>query len=204
MELQKLSATAKKLGVLFKVLQRITQVAIIVVPCVLGALTIANLMNPNTVIGTDLNSIDIGPVTFTLAESHTPGNWNILLYAWAYGLLGIACGALIHVGLGYIRKILLPMEEGRPFAPETAAYFKKLARLSLGLGIAQNIGGIVECVGAMRAFRLYDFAGSDMIQSITVNYELELGFLVVFFVLLLMSYIFSYGAQLQQLSDETL
>ena len=43
-----------------------------------------------------------------------------------------------------------------------------------------------------------------MIRSVTVNYTFDLGFVIVFFVLLLMSYIFSYGAQLQQLSDETL
>ena len=36
------------------------------------------------------------------------------------------------------------------------------------------------------------------------GYTLDLTFVLVFLVLMLMSYIFSYGAQLQELSDETL
>ena len=42
------------------------------------------------------------------------------------------------------------------------------------------------------------------ILAVIPDYRLELGFLIVFFVFLLASYIFRYGAELQQLSDETL
>ena len=118
--------------------------------------------------------------------------------------VGALGAALICTGLGYIRKILAPMAEGRPFHPDTAVYIRKLAIVSLILGIAQNIGAFAETFSALRSFGLDSLIDAGIIQSVSVNFTLELGFIIVFFVLLLMSYLFSYGAQLQQLSDETL
>ena len=204
MELKKLSSTAGKLNVFFKVLQKILVVTTIVAACVLAVLTIANVVDPGTVIGTELNVVDIGPISIELVEEHTPSNTRILAYAWIYAGLGALCAAVICLGLGYIRKILMPMAEGRPFHADTSRYLKKLAVLSLVLGIAQNVGGAVEAFSALRSFGLDKLVESGIIRSVTINYTLELGFIVVFFVLLLMSYIFAYGAQLQQLSDETL
>ena len=44
MEQTKLMSTAKKLGVFFKVMQRIVGIAVIVVICVLTALTVASIL----------------------------------------------------------------------------------------------------------------------------------------------------------------
>ena len=204
MELKKLSSTAGKLNVFFKVLQKIIVITMIVTVCVLAVLTVANFVDPDTVIGTGLNVVDIGPISIELAEEHTPGNSRILAYAWIYAGLGTLCATVIWLALADIRKILAPMAEGMPFHPDTSRYLKKLAVLSLILGIAQNVGGAVEAVSALRSFGLDKLLESGAIRSVTVNYTLELGFIIVFFILLLMSYIFAYGAQLQQLSDETL
>lgn len=204
MNIDKLSSTARKLGVFFKVIQKVVWISMLVVLCVLTVLTIVNAVKPGAVIGTDLNVLDVGSISIELAEEHTPDNASILGYTWAYALLGGACAAVIYLALGYIRKILAPMAEGSPFHQDTARYLKKLAILSLILGIVQNAGGIVQTVFALRSFGLGSLAESGAIRSVTANFTLELGFVVVFFVLLLMSYIFSYGAQLQQLSDETL
>ena len=204
MTINKLSSTAGKLNVFFKVLQRIILIAAIVMIIVLAVLTVANWVDPTTVIGTDLNTVDIGSITIELAEENTPNNGEILRYAWIYGILGLVSAIVIWIGLGYIRKILSPMTEGSPFHPDTSRYLKKLANLSLVLGIAQNVGNFLESATALRSFGLDKLAESDMIRSVTVNYTLDLGFLILFFLLLLMSYIFSYGAELQKLSDETL
>ncbi len=204
MNIDKLSSTARKLGKFFKILQKIVLVCAIVMLSVLLVLTIANAVNPNTVIGTQLNSVDIGGVTLVLAEELTPDNNSILAYVWVYAALGIVSVAVVWLALGYIRKILSPMGEGRPFHPDTAHYIKKLAILSLVLGIAQNIGGAVSTLAALKSFGLDKLVENGVITSVSANFTLELGFIVVFFILLLMSYIFSYGAELQQLSDETL
>ncbi|MBQ8263621.1 MAG: DUF2975 domain-containing protein, partial [Clostridia bacterium] len=204
MNIEKLSTTARRLGIFFKVLQKIVCVCAIVMLCVLAALSIANAVNPNTVIGTGLNSVNIGYLNIVLTPENTPSNAAILRYSWIIGIIGAVCAAAIYVALGYIRKILSPMAEGQPFHPDTAKYIKKLAFISLIIGIAQNIGTFAETASALDAFSLDSLVNIGVIESITVNFTLELGFIIVFFVLLLMSYIFSYGAQLQQLSDETL
>ena len=96
------------------------------------------------------------------------------------------------------------MTEGRPFHPETAHDLKTLAFLSLLLGVAQNLWSLAESIVSMYAYRVSGLLEAGGIQSVTIRYSLELGFLVVFFVFLLMSYIFSYGAELQNEADTTL
>lgn len=204
MNLDKLSTTARRLSVFFRVMQRILGISMIVILCVLAVLTIANHVNPSTVIGTELNVLDIGPITIELAEEHTPSNAAILRYAWAYAALGAAAAFGICLALAWVRRILAPMAQGQPFHPDTARYLKKLAWLSLALGVLYNIWQAVEAAVALRSFGLDKLMESGVIRSVTVNYTLEAGFLVIFFVLLLMSYLFSYGAELQKLSDETL
>ena len=204
MNIDKLTSTARKLNVFFRVMQKIVAITTFAMLCVLVVLTVANAVNPDTVIGTELNILDIGPISIELAEESAPDNASILGYAWVYGGLGALCAAVICLGLGYIRKILAPMEEGSPFHPDTSRYLKKLAVLSLVLGIAQNVGSAVEAASALRSFGLDKLVESGSIRSVTVNYTFDMGFIVIFFLLLLMSYIFSYGSELQKLSDETL
>lgn len=202
--MEKLASTAKSLDVVFKVLQHILVICMIVVLCILTVLTIVNAVNPNAVIGDELNTVDIGPVTFELGEEYTPANGRILACGWASAVAQVLSVVILYLGLNCIRSILRPMAEGNPFHPDTARYMKKLAGLSLALGIVQNVGNILESTVALRSFNLDALMEGGMIRSVTVNYTFDLGFVIVFFVLLLMSYIFSYGAQLQQLSDETL
>ena len=204
MDISKLTSTAKKLDTFFRVLRRIILVCIIVTLCVLTVLTVVNAVNADAVIGDSLNMIDLGPVTVELAEEHTPSNGAILGYCWIYAAVAAACGAAIYAALGIIRKILHPMTEGQPFCSETANELKKLAVISLIYGVIENIGSAAETIFAVRIFGIDSIAGTGMIRSVTANYSFDLTFIVVFFVLMLMSYIFSYGSQLQNLSDETL
>lgn len=53
----------------------------------------------------------------------------------------------------------------------------------------------------------YDVASllvSEKILHVTVNFNIDLSFIIVAAVLLLMSYVFRYGEELQLMSDETL
>ncbi|MBE6036371.1 MAG: hypothetical protein E7223_01950 [Clostridiales bacterium] len=204
MNITKLSSTAKKLSVFFRVLRKIVGITTIVMLCVLVVLTIANAVNPDTVIGTELNVLELGSVSLELKTEETPSNNSLLVYAWCLGILGSAWAAVLYIGIGYVRKILAPMEAGQPFGKETGSYFKKLAVLSIVWGIAENIGTLLEGHVALKVFGLDQLAGSDALQSISINYNLDLTFLAVFGLLMLMSYVFNYGAELQKLSDETL
>lgn len=202
--MNKFSRSAYVLGTVARIAKNVIGVTGIVMICVLIVLSIANHMDPNTVIGTELNIVDIGPLSIELMEEYTPDNDAILRYAWVYGVLYALIAAAVYVGLGYVQKILAPIAEGNPFHPETAVYLKKFAYVSLILGLINNVSEIIGTTVALRSFNLDKLLASDIIQSISVNYEIDLGFVIVFLVIMLMSYIFSYGAELQKLSDETL
>lgn len=204
MNLDKLASTAKKLNTFFKILQKVIEVSVIVVLCVLAVLTIATIVDPNTVISSGLTSLELGLLSITLTETPMPDNGTLLCYAWICAAIGIFFALVLRKGLCMIRKILNPMTEGRPFHPETACDLKKLAFLSLLLGVAQNLWALAESIISMYAYRVSGLLEASGVQSVTINYTLELGFLVVFFVFLLMSYIFSYGAELQAEADTTL
>ena len=206
--MDKLMKTAKKLDTFFKVVQRIMKVTMIVMVCVLGVLTIANIVNPSAIIANRFYSVDIGPLTINLTEGYSPEDNNIVLfYAWiAIGIVAIAVVA-IYYAFGQIRKILQPMSEGNPFHPTVSMNIRKIAYVSVVLGILANIGSFVETFIVLRmieSLELLQHMQEGIIQSVTENYRFDFTFLVVFFILLLVSYIFRYGEELQQQVDETL
>lgn len=204
MNTTKLISTSKKLDTFFKVMQRIITICMIVAVCLMIVLTVVNLVDPNAVIGTDFNVVDIGPITIELAEEHAPSNVIILTYAWVMIVLAAVCAMVICFAFGLIRKILKPMTEGRPFEPTVGDNIRKISFVCLALGIAQNVAAGIEVANVIHNFDLNNLATSEQIRSITANYSIDFTFLILFFVLLLMSHIFRYGAELQQQADETL
>jgi len=204
MAIEKLSSMAKRLGVLFRVMQRILIGVMIAMVLVLAVLSIVNALRPGIVIGTALNELDIGAVTLILEPLQVPDNGSILAYAWVSVGIGILWGTALCVGLHLLRKMLQPMAEGCPFHADTARQIKKLAILSLVMGVVDNLASVVDATMALHSFGLDQrtFIGGS--EYVSVNYSFDLSFLIVFFVLLLLSYLFSYGAELQKLSDETL
>lgn len=206
--MNKLMNTAKKLDTFFKVLQKIMKITLIVVVCVLAVLTITNFVNPDAIIANGFYSVDVGPITIKLAESYSPEDNNMLL---AYLWLGIGFVAIVVIALyyafGQIRKILKPMSEGNPFDSTVSVNIRKVAYVSIVLGIVANVASFIETFVAIKMidrFNLLENVKEGTIQSITANFSMDVTFLVVFFILLLISYIFSYGEELQQQVDETL
>ena len=159
--------------------------------------------NPDAVIGENLN-VDIGPITVELAQELAPDNHAILTYTWGMIVVGDVFAAGIYYALSLVRKILQPMMEGKPFDSMVGQNIRKIGFVTLVLGIIQNVAVLIETIGAVKTFQLIDMNADAVVRSVTVNYSLDLTFLIVFFVLLLMSHIFNYGTELQQLSDETL
>lgn len=202
--MNKLINMSKKLDTLFKILQRITAIGILVAILVVLVLTVANAINPNAVIGENFNIVDIGPITMELAEELAPDNRAILTYTWVMIAVGAVCAAGIYYALGLVRKILQPMMEGKPFDATVGQNIRKIGFVTLFLGIMQNVGTLIETIGAVKTFQLIDLNADAAVRSVTVNYSFDLTFLIVFFVLLLIAHIFNYGTELQQLSDETL
>jgi len=201
--MKKLINMSQKLDTLFKILQRITAIGTLVAILVVLVLTVVNAINPDAVIGENLN-VDIGPITVELAQELAPDNRAILTYTWGMIVVGAVFAAGIYYALSLVRKILQPMMEGKPFDSMVGQNIRKIGFVTLVLGIIQNVAVLIETIGAVKTFQLIDLNADAVVRSVTVNYSLDLTFLIVFFVLLLMSHIFNYGTELQQLSDETL
>lgn len=206
--MEKLTKTAKNLDTFFKVLQNIIKVAMIVVVCVLLCLTIANAVNPDAVIANGSYKIGIGSLSINLTEEYSVADNNmILIYAWIAAGLAIVAVAAIYYAIGQIRKILQPMMEGNPFHHTVSENIRKMAFVSIVLGIVANVASYLETLSALNMLEqinIQELVKDGKIESVTANFNMDVTFIVVFFLLLLVSYIFRYGETLQKQVDETL
>ena len=200
-----LTNTAKKLDKVFEIAH-----------IVFGALAIASIvgvaliavayflkMDPGF-IGTSYETFDIGFVELKIAEAYAPNKWLILAQA-AFTLL-VACRLFYdgRRGVGYIREILKPMTEEKPFDAIVSTNLKKLAKLSVVIGILFNIIILSEQIMMVFVYGLPDLLISEKIPHITASFQVDLTFLIYWAILMLLSYDFQHGESLQQLSDETL
>ena len=200
-----LSNTAKKLDKVFEIAHIVLgALAIGFIVCVaLIAIAYVLKLDPS-MIGTAYENFDIGFLELTIAENYAPDKWLVLLQAAISLLVGCRLMYEGRRGVGYIREILKPMKEEKPFDSVVSTNLKKLAKLSIVIGILYNI--IVLSEQIMTVF-VYDLPGlliSDKISHVGGMFQIDLTFIVYWAVLLLLSYVFRYGEELQQLSDETL
>ena len=200
-----LSNTAKKLDKVFEIAHIVLgalAIACIVLLALIG-LAYAFKWNPE-MIGTNYENFDIGFLELTVAKQYAPDKWLVLLQA----AITLAAGCRLcydgRKGVGYIREILQPMKEEKPFTSIVSTNLKRLARLSINLGILANVIILTEQI--MTVF-VYDLPGLLIGEKITHGggmFNVDLSFLIYWAILMLLSYVFRYGEQLQQLSDETL
>lgn len=200
-----LSNTAKKLDKVFEIVHIVF--GALAIACIVGVALIAAAyllkLDPNSV-GTGYESFDVGFLELTIAEAYAPDKWLVLLQA-AITLL-VSCRLFYdsRKGVGYIREILHPMKEEKPFASIVSTNLKKLAGLSIRLGILYNIIILSEQILTVFVYDLPGLLVSEKITHVGGLFTVDLTFLVCWACLLLLSYVFRYGEELQQLSDETL
>lgn len=200
-----LSNTAKKLDKVFEIAHIV--LGALAIACIAGVALIAAayvLKLDPAMIGTGYENFDVGFLEFTVAESYAPDKWLLLLQA-AITLL-VSCRLMYEGrrGVGYIREILLPMKEGKPFDTIVSTNLKKLAKLSIVIGILYNIIILSEQVMSVFVYDLPGLLISEKITHVGGMFNADPSFLVYWAILLLLSYVFRYGEELQQLSDETL
>lgn len=207
MNLDKMKKMAEGLEKFAGVLQKIIVVCMIAAVCVVAVLTVANIIKPDIPIGEVQNTVDVGHITIELEAEAQPENGEILTLAW----IAIALDAVYVVGIWYIlkifRRILLPMKEGSPFSDTVGGDIRKSGWAVLVMGVIANLVTMLEALAEFMqiAPKLEEGAlGSYIIRSVTFNYTFDIGFLVIFAILMLVAWIFEYGAELQKLSDETL
>ena len=200
-----LSNTAKKLDKVLEIAHIVF--GALAIACIVGVALIAVayvLKLDPSMIGTGYENFDIGFLELTVAERFAPDKWMVLLQAAI--TLAVSCRLMYDTrrGVGYIREILDPMKEEKPFDSIVSTNLKKLARLSINLGIFYNMIILSEQIMSVFVYDLPGLLISDKITHVGGMFQVDLTFLIYWAILLLLSYVFRYGEELQQLSDETL
>ena len=200
-----LTNTAKKLDKVFEIAHIVLGAMSIgfLVCAVLIAVAYIFKLDPS-MIGTAYENFDIGFLELTVAQDYAPDKWLVLLQAFITLLVGSRLMYDGRRGVGYIREILLPMKEEKPFDSIVSTNLKKLAKLSITLGILYNIIILSEQILTVFVYGLPGLLISEKIIHVDGMFKIDLAFLIYWAILLLLSYVFRYGEELQQLSDETL
>jgi len=200
-----LSNTAKKLDKILEIAHIV--LSALAIACAVGVALIfaAHLfqLDPD-IIGVGYENFDIGFLELTVAEAFAPSKWLILVQASLILITGGRLALAGREGIGYVREILNPMKEEKPFDSIVSTNLKKLAKLSIELGILYNILLLIDQI--MTVF-VYDIPGllvSEKITHVGGMFKIDLTFLIYWAFLMLLSYVFRYGEELQQLSDETI
>lgn len=200
-----LSTTAKKLDKVFSIAHIVLGAVAIACIVLFALIVLAYVLKWDPeMIGTNYENFDIGFLELTVAKQYAPNKWLVLLQA----AITLAAGFRLcydgRKGVGYIREILQPMKEEEPFASIVSTNLKKLARLSINLGILANVIILTEQIMTVFVYDLPALLISEKITHVGGMFNVDLYFLICWAILMLLSYVFRYGEQLQQLSDETL
>ncbi len=197
---EKMARTAGILDRIIRVLKIIMIICAVGCVAVLTAFTVISVVSPGTAVDLGIEAgFTSGMFTFTPAGDTLLDSTDILIYVWIEAVLALVFIALVCYALGIFRKILKPMTEGNPFYPSVSTDIRKFAFVYLIGGMIQNVMSIAAYMNLSRVLSL-----NGQPENISMNYVFDLDCVVGFIVLLLISYIFSYGEKLQKLSDETL
>ena len=203
--MNKLTNTAKKLDIFFRIFQIASNIAWVGALVGLGILLVGVVfrLDPE-IIGTGYESLELGFVELTVADPYVPNKHMILAQI---GVVLILCAVFMWFSwkaAKEVRRILAPMIQGKPFQSIVGTGLKKLAGYSLWLGIIGNITILADQIFTILIFDIPSLLLGEKITHVNFNFEFDLTFLVLWAVLTLTSYVFRYGEELQQLSDETL
>lgn len=103
-----------------------------------------------------------------------------------------------------VQDILTPMAQGKPFDKSVSASLRKLSFIVLIGGGIIEVGKIVLSALQLNSVKLDALFNPDLVAGYTVDFVIDGNLILLFAVLYLMSHVFRYGEELQQLSDETL
>lgn len=202
MNQEKMIKTAKALHTVFRIARKIALIALIVLVVAVSVITIAHFINPDVTFSEGYLSVEVGSVSVMFQDELSLSNRQILVHVWIISLFALGSGLILYAILLRAGKILTPMMDGNPFHASVAHNIRHIGILLLIFDIVQQISQFAISVYASSLIRQHVLSDGSLI--ISDHFQLNLTGVLVFFVLLLVSYVFQYGTQLQQLSDETL
>lgn len=203
--MNKLTITAKRLDTFFKIFHiAVTVLAVSALVC-LGVIAFGFLLDLNPdMLATGYDGIDVGFLELELAEDFVPDKHDRLLQTAIQLVLNFVFCLFGRASISCIREILKPMTNNEPFSSIVSTNLKKLGKLTIALGIGMNLVKLVDQLILVFALDLPSLLISEKIIHVGGTFTFDLSFLAVTALLFLLSYVFHYGEELQQLSDETL
>ncbi len=186
-------------GVIYKLLRVLFHVVWIV--SLVGLVLIAlDALTPLSGLVTN-NDLKLGPLEMHLREAYIPPLSSLYLPL----AIRILCGGLIGcMILRRLKKVFKPMSEGAAFGGSVSREIKALAWTVLAGGFVSDFVRTFIGWTTLSAYDLSKLLSEEMVSSWTISFDSRLGYVLVFALLWLLSYVFRYGETLQQLSDETL
>ena len=156
----------------------------------------------------------VGASNAELETTLTMGNYKLTLvdgYDWrnnpttlAMYISIILTGVFACYEIKILKEIFTPMENGLPFQGSVSKAIKKTAWVVLIYGAVDTA---VNCISSILLYKFIDIPSlfsPDMVSGCSLSIVSSGDFVIVFVLLILLSRIFEYGEELQQLSDETL
>ncbi|MGS0972149.1 MAG: DUF2975 domain-containing protein [Candidatus Izemoplasmataceae bacterium] len=180
------------------VLTKITQIIMIIGIASLVLLSLGVLVIPSELYNIDLSEIDafrmnIGTLDMRIPIESMSGTLNIrYLIIFASATLLVYLGSFLYL-FRKVEAFLLHVKKGTPFADENIHMMYHIGKVLVALSV------ILPVITLPFAWRIAHLLPLD----ITVNLEINLGLLVLGFVVLLLASIFNYGAYLQEEYDQT-
>lgn len=196
--------TASILDKILHILYVATMVGVITCVVGLGIIAAGVIFDlPPQMIGTNFQYVDLGDMTLSLAEDQMPALSVILGKSAVYIGMTLLCLLIARKMIACVRDILAPMKTGAPFHTSISGNLKKLAIHTCIIGVTLNVQHILSNTMTVLAYDLANIMVNDQITHITITNVFDLTFLFIAGILLLLSFVFRYGEELQKLSDET-
>ena len=200
MDNNKMTRVAKNLDIFANVGGKITASAGIV--CILIAFLTIVFGSKMFVDGNVTLNLDF--IKFHLKDNAYVNEQFIKWYVFAATLGGAIICFLVYYVSSVFRKILAPMKNGRPFEVGISENLKKVGLGVLVGGFLSELVGVVARILLIKAYSIDELLASSAIDKTEFAFTMNLDFLLIACVILLLSYIFTYGQALQQEADETL
>ena len=151
-------------------------------------------------------TLEIGIITFDLNTDAVNFNDFKLKFLMITQMLSAIVSCVFAVFIcKKLKDILRPIKNGEPFMDSACKNVRKLGNIMLIFGIASAIAQIVSTIalGIFMSDYGYIFT-NDYILSCSIINKYDISWVIGALFMYLIAYIFDYGKQLQELSDETL
>ncbi len=205
--MEKLMKTAKTVDTILKVMCILLKVAGIMLLVGLGIFLVTELMGVET--DGMVTSFSLGEAEFLFKEPQQIYDsayfTTELIMSLVFAFIIIA---LIAYLLKILRRIMVPMIAGTPFDGTVSGNMKKLGIAIIVshvvITVCNSIAVTVSCQMLLKNTDIFRTIFADTVERVTVNHTFGITEILVGVLVIMLSYVFRQGEELQQQADETL